>query len=69
MRLVVNGKERELPEPLTVAGLLAHFAVHPQAVAVELNGEVLRRESFATQALRDGDRVEIVRMIGGGSTP
>jgi sulfur carrier protein len=67
VRLVVNGKPRDVPAPLTVAGLLQHFDVHPQAVAVELNGEVLRRERFAEQELREGDRIEIVRMIGGGS--
>lgn len=66
MRLVVNGKLRELPEPLTVAGLLRHFDVHPQAVAVELNGEVLSRDTLEDQELHEGDRVEIVRMIGGG---
>lgn len=66
MRLVVNGKPREVTEPLTVAGLLGQLGVHPQAVAVELNGEVLRRETFEQYALREGDRVEIVRMIGGG---
>ncbi|MBI4507574.1 MAG: sulfur carrier protein ThiS [Chloroflexi bacterium] len=69
MQLLVNGKQRDVPEPLTVAGLLQQLDVHPQAVAVELNGEVLRRDAFAERALRKGDRVEIVRMIGGGCGP
>lgn len=66
MRLVLNGKERNLPAPLTVAGLLGHLDVNPLAVAVELNGEVLPRAELDQHELHEGDRVEVVRMIGGG---
>lgn len=67
MRLVVNGKEREVPSPLTAGGLLEYLDVNPLVVAVEVNGEVLRRGTFDQCQLREGDRVEVVRMIGGGT--
>lgn len=55
-----------LPSPPTVAGLLASLARDPRKVAVEVNEEVVPRELHATTALKDGDRVEIVTLVGGG---
>ncbi len=64
--LTINGKERALREEMTVARFLAENDIDPRIVAVEHNGVILAREQFAAIVLRQGDRVEIVRMIGGG---
>jgi Sulfur transfer protein involved in thiamine biosynthesis len=42
--------------------------VSPRAVAVEHNGTIIERDAYAATTLRDGDVVEIVRMVGGGCT-
>lgn len=65
MRVQVNGNERELAEGCTVAALLQALELRGR-LAVELNEEILPRSRHAEQALRDGDRVEIVQAIGGG---
>ena len=65
--LQVNGKSVELERPTPLLDYLARLGVNPRAVAVEQNGEILERAAYKKSMLREGDRVEIVRMVGGGS--
>ena len=64
--LQVNGKEVELEAPIPLVLYLEQLGVNPRTVAVEHNGEIIQRTSFASVVLNQGDRVEIVRMVGGG---
>lgn len=66
MRLRINGRDVELPGPTPLLDYLAGLGVDPRAVAVELNARILDREEFPGVRLEAGDRVEIVRMVGGG---
>lgn len=66
MRVVVNGEEKEISEVLTVDGLLNKLGIGKERVAVELNLDIVPKNSFADVALKDGDRVEIVSFVGGG---
>lgn len=66
MQIVVNGEARSLTEPLTLADLLAQFDLAPQRVAVEVNERLVRRAHYGETPLQDGDRVEIVTLVGGG---
>lgn len=67
IRLMVNGKERELPGPTGLVAFLESLGVNVQFVAVARNGEVLQREDYANVTLQDGDVLEVVRPVGGGS--
>lgn len=62
----VNGEPRRLAEGMTVARLLEELALTGQRLAVEVNLEIVPRSAHAARTLRPGDRVEIVRAIGGG---
>ncbi|MBI5326970.1 MAG: sulfur carrier protein ThiS [Deltaproteobacteria bacterium] len=66
MKIIVNGKERDVSEDTTVLGLLKVLDIKPQGIAVELNLEIVSKSKFAETVLNDGDKVEIVRMVGGG---
>lgn len=67
MKLVVNGKETDFKDDLTVSGLLVEAAVKmPEMVSVELNGQILRRSGFEGTSLKDGDTVEFLYYMGGG---
>ena len=66
IELIVNGKRRTTAGALTVAEFLAQLEIDPLIVAVEHNGEIIRREQFADRRLASGDVLEIVRMVGGG---
>ena len=67
MNLTVNGKPREVDGPGTVLDFLVANAVNPQLVAVEHNGVILKRERYGETKLSEGDVLEIVHMVGGGS--
>ncbi len=66
MEIVVNGERREVPEGLTVAGLVERMGLAGRRLAVEVNREIVPRSRHAEHRLRPGDRVEIVHAIGGG---
>jgi sulfur carrier protein len=66
MRATVNGETQELPEGLTVAGLLKRLGLREGRVAVERNGAVVKRARHPDEALADGDVLEVVTFVGGG---
>jgi sulfur carrier protein len=65
MKLIINGTERNIDAP-TVAALVEALAMKGDRLAIELNGEIVSRASWAGAALSDGDRLEIVHFVGGG---
>ena len=68
MTLHINGEQREFPDGLTVAGLVAQLGMKADRVAVELNLEIVPRTLWDTTVLKDGDKLEVVHFVGGGST-
>ncbi len=66
MNIVLNGEQRGLEDALTVLRLIDRLQLTGKRLAVEVNEEVVPRSLHAGYRLRDGDRVEIVRAIGGG---
>lgn len=65
IRVVVNGEERTV-NVRTVQELLAELGINPKGIAVELNLAVVPKSSYSQTKLNEGDRIEIVHMIGGG---
>jgi sulfur carrier protein len=66
VRATVNGEAMELPDGLTVQGLLQHLSVRAERVAVERNGRVVKKARHGEEQLSAGDVVEIVTFVGGG---
>ena len=66
LEVMVNGDRREVAEGSTVTTLLEELGLHPRGVAVEYNGEILKRALYADTRLDQGDRLEIVRFVQGG---
>ncbi|SRR6266571_962943 len=64
----VNGKRVELDRPTPLLAYLEQLGANPRAVAVEHNGAIIERAEYEIATLKDGDTVEIVRMVGGGSS-
>jgi sulfur carrier protein len=66
MNIHVNGQLREVAPGSTVAELLGELGVTQPHVAVELNLEVVPRAQHGDTLLQDGDRLEVVTLVGGG---
>ncbi len=66
MRLVINGLERDIPEPVTLRQLILAEGDTVDAVLVEVNGALVSARGYDSHPLRDGDRVEIIQPAFGG---
>lgn len=64
--LQVNGETMDRTGLNTVQDLLDKQGWKADRVAVEHNGAILKREDFSTTVLSDGDKLEVVRFVGGG---
>lgn len=62
----LNGKRVQAPAGVTLGGLLDLRGVERRMVAVEHNTEIVSRHDYDDIVLQDGDRLEIVQMVGGG---
>ena len=67
MLLQLNGASRDFPDGLTLAALVEHLGMKPDRVAVELNLEIVPRPKWQDTHLKNGDKLEIVHFVGGGS--
>ena len=67
MNILVNGESQDVPPQSTVSQLLEQLRVVPERVVVELNLKILKRAEHPASVLKDGDRIEIVQFVGGGS--
>lgn len=66
MKLSLNGAERDAPALGSVADLAVWLGLPAFGTAIELNGAVVRKAEHAATPLREGDRLEIIRLVGGG---
>jgi thiamine biosynthesis protein ThiS len=66
MRVILNGEEQEIRDAMTVAELLHELQITLQYGAVAVNRRVVRRKDHEATRLNAGDRIEIVRPVGGG---
>jgi len=66
MKITLNGEQQEMAVPTTISKLLAGMQLHPEAIVVEINGKIIDRSTFVAHLLCDGDRIEIIRFVGGG---
>ena len=62
----LNGEKFEFREGMTVSELVAEMGFSEAMVAVELNLDILPRDSFSSTVLKENDCIEVVRFVGGG---
>lgn len=62
----INGEDKELSSPLSLKEILERFQFPQQATAIALNQEVVPKSEQDQVRVKEGDRIEIVRAVGGG---
>ena len=70
MRLTINGEQKDIEpteNPLNLAILIEQLGHHPRLIVVEFNGTILSPQNWRQQNVQDGDSLEIVTIVGGGS--
>jgi thiamine biosynthesis protein ThiS len=66
VKLTVNGEAYEAKQPESVTALLEEMGIGSRPVVVVLNDEVIPASSRSARGLREGDCVELFRLVGGG---
>lgn len=67
MKVKINGNEKEISQPVTIAELLVLEDVKmPEMVTIEHNNEILERDQFETTKVEEGDEIEFLYFMGGG---
>ena len=66
MKIILNGKEKDVPDNVSVIELLSFLGINSERVAVEINLEVISRDLFKEHKLKEGDQIEIVSFMAGG---
>ena len=67
MKIILNGEDFEIAEPLSLSSLLAQLEIDTRRVVVEHNLIVVKREQLDTVTVSEGDRIEVVNFVGGGT--
>ncbi len=70
MKLTINGEDKTIKTNeslLSLANLIHQLGHHPRLIVVEFNGTILTPEHWEKQIVQDGDSLEIVTIVGGGS--
>ncbi len=66
MTIWLNGESADTRGAATVAELAERYGLHPNSVLIEHNGIALHRREWTGQPVREGDRLEFVRVVAGG---
>lgn len=67
MTVTINGQSKQIADLASLAALIDSLGMKADRVAVELNREIVPRSQWDATPIRDGDRLEIVQFVGGGS--
>ena len=67
MEIVINGESRTTAEACSILELLASLQIDPARVAIEYNGLIVKKDTWESTKLQEGDKLEIVHFVGGGS--
>lgn len=68
VELQVNGEPQTCAPQTLLPDLLEQLGLNPRLIAVEYNGEILHRQFWPQTQMQTGDRLEIVTIVGGGSS-
>jgi len=66
LQVIINGESRQVPDDVTIEGLLVHLDLEKERLAVERNREVVGRTHWSVVTLKENDQIEIIHFVGGG---
>ncbi|MDZ4773209.1 MAG: sulfur carrier protein ThiS [Planctomycetota bacterium] len=66
IEIQVNGEARSAARGTSVDAFVAELGLRPEVVAIEVNDRLVRRDERGRTMLSDGDRIEVVTLVGGG---
>ncbi|AFS53203.1 sulfur carrier protein ThiS [Leptospirillum ferriphilum] len=68
VRVFLNGESQELPAPATIQTAVEHLGLSDRHLVAELNLEIFPRDAWGKKNLSDGDHLEFIGFVGGGTS-
>ncbi|MCX8065515.1 MAG: sulfur carrier protein ThiS [Candidatus Hydrogenedentes bacterium] len=66
IKITINDEEKTFEETISIAEMLKSLGLDDKIMVVVLNEDIICQEDYGKTILKDGDRVELVRIVGGG---
>ncbi len=66
MKIIINGQEKQLLNPINLAQLIKNSCQDPNHVIAEVNGKIVKAETWKSFSLKNNDSIELVTFVGGG---
>ncbi|NIA05308.1 MAG: sulfur carrier protein ThiS [Proteobacteria bacterium] len=66
MQIILNGQQKNLDQNITLSTLLDSLNLQPDTVVAEINGRIIKPGQYPRLGLKEGDKVELIRFVGGG---
>ncbi len=66
MLITINGERQDVPEGVSIAGLLTHLGLDAARLAIEMDRKIVKRQNWEQTPVAPGSSIEIVQFVGGG---
>jgi sulfur carrier protein len=66
MNITCNGEHKAVDNHISLNDLVLSLDLNPQSLVAEVNGKIIEQPQFSDKKLQDGDRIELIRFVGGG---
>ena len=66
MNITCNGEQKAVDNDISLNDLVLSLELNPQSLVAEINGKIIEQPQFSDKKLQDGDRIELIRFVGGG---
>ncbi|RZI01740.1 sulfur carrier protein ThiS [Staphylococcus condimenti] len=66
MKCIINGDPFTFNEELSIQNILESLELDPKRVIAEHNQNLIQRDDFKNQIVREDDRLELLEFVGGG---
>ena len=66
IKIILNGEEKKMDNNITILALLEQYNLDPKIIIIELNEMIIEKKNYDTIHLKDEDKLELIRLVGGG---
>ena len=66
MNITCNGEQKAVDNDISLNDLVLSLELNPQSLVAEVNGKIIEQPQFSDRILQEGDRIELIRFVGGG---
>ena len=66
MKITINGRSKEFTDPANLKTVIEQFCRDTEHIIAEVNGQIVKSQQWAEQAIKNGDTVELINFVGGG---